>query len=56
MTRELVILITSDGQIKIFAEDMPGLEELVALIGQPAIDKELAELGFDIRLNEHLCG
>ena len=56
MIRELTILITADGQIKIFGDDMPSLEELIALVGRQAIDEELAGLGLDPRLNEHLCG
>lgn len=56
MIRQLAILITPDGQIKIFADDMPNLEELIALVGRPAIDEELAGLGLDPELNEHLCG
>lgn len=56
MTRELVITVTPTGEIRIFADDMPELDQLVAMVGQPAIDEELEALGLNPGLNHKLCG
>lgn len=56
MMRQIVVIITPDGQIEIAGDDLPDFEELVELIGPQPLDEALRQIGLDVELNSHLCG
>lgn len=53
MTREVSILITPEGEIKIAGDDLPdGWQEILeAMVGPQPVHEQLGDL-----INVHLCG
>ena len=56
MTRQITIIVTSDGRLEIAGDDLPDFEDLVELVGPQPLDEAFRALGFDVDLNSHLCG
>ena len=56
MMRQVTVIITADGQIKLSGDDLPDLRPLEDMLGTQEIDDDLRQLGLDTEINSHLCG